>query len=115
MPPGRSGHDFIARLIELERFAASEEAFNPDPYATCADAKPSPTGVFPKIKEEHKFEPPEKFSPVRPYRALGVGRLKPSGKGEWRMEEFLNDILWLPFLEPLVLKHGAKVSWPGRL
>lgn len=61
MPPGRSGHEFIARLIELERFAASEEAFNPDPYATCADAKPSATGVFPKIKEEHKFEPLRSF------------------------------------------------------
>ena len=57
MPPGRSGHDFIARLIKLERFAASEEAFSPDSYATCADTKSSPTGVFPKIKEEHKFEP----------------------------------------------------------
>lgn len=113
MPPGRSGHEFIARLIELERFAASEEAFNPDPYAGSADTKPAPTGVFARIKEEHKFEPPEKFSPVRPYRALNASRLKLSGSGGWPMEDHLNDILWLPFLEPLVVKHGGKISWPG--
>ena len=35
--PGRSGAEFIARLVELEHFAGSHEAFCPDLYAgsTC--------------------------------------------------------------------------------
>ena len=30
--PGRSGFEFIARLVKLERFAGSVPEMNPDPY-----------------------------------------------------------------------------------
>ena len=40
MPPGRSGFEFIAKLIELERFAGSHEAFCPDLYSGAAGKNP---------------------------------------------------------------------------
>lgn len=86
MPPGRSGEEFIARLIELERFAEGQEVFNPDGYAGSAEEKPSISTVLGRINEEHRFKPVEKFSAVRPYRGLDVSRLKLSGEGSglWR-------------------------------
>eukprot|EP00435_Cladocopium_sp_Y103_P060998 s1156_g22.t1 len=113
MPPGRSGPEFIARLLELERFAESQEVFNPDPYSSCADQKPAPSLVFGKIQEEHRFKSAEAFSPIHPHRSLDAKRLKVSGEGKWPMADFLEDILWLPFLEPLILQHGSKVTWDG--
>lgn len=113
MPPGRSGEEFIARLIELERFAEGHEIFNPDSYTGSAEEKPPPSTVCGRINEEHRFKPAEKFSAVRPYRCLDVSRLKLSGEGNWPMADFLEDILWLPFQEPLILQHGEPVTWEG--
>lgn len=42
IPPGRSGPELIARLVELQKFAAKEEVFNPDPDVGHAGAKPAP-------------------------------------------------------------------------
>ena len=113
MPPQRSGHEFIARLVELEHFASSEPAFNIDPYSCVAESGPSPVLKFGKIEEEHSFKTKTKFSPLRPYRMLDAERLKLTGTGKWPLHELLDDILWLTFLEPSVLLHGGGVDWPG--
>ena len=112
MPPGRSGCEFIARLVELEKFAASEEVFNPDPYAGTADVT-TKREVVGRISEEHRFVSEEPFSAVRPYRSLDASRLKLSGNGKWPLADFLEDVFWLPYLEPLILRHGMPVSWVG--
>ena len=37
---------------------------------------------------------------LRPYRSLDADRLKLSGCGQWRCEEYLPDLLYMPFMEP---------------
>ena len=81
IPPGRSGPELITRLVELQKFAAKEEVFNPDPYVGHADAKPAPTQAVGRIQEEHRFASAEKFNAINPYRSLDVGGLKLSGEG----------------------------------
>ena len=61
LPPGRSGFEFITKLIELERFADSRPEFNPDPYGAHEDAEASPKKVG-KIEDSHKFKATEPFS-----------------------------------------------------
>ena len=39
---------------------------------------------------------------LRPYRPLDAGRIRVSGTGNWACEEFLSDLLYLPFMEPRV-------------
>ena len=112
MPPGRSGFEFIARLVELEHFAASHSEFHPDAYSsevvhsTCAEKVGS-------IGEGDAFRVSSEFSPIRPYRSLIASRLKLSGTGAWPMHDYLEDILWLPFLEPAILRHELPVTWSG--
>ena len=50
---------------------------------------------------------PEKPSPLEPYRSLNAKRLKLTGEGKWPLEDFLDDTLWLPFLEPAILRRGG--------
>eukprot|EP00435_Cladocopium_sp_Y103_P053894 s978_g17.t1 len=113
MPPGRSGPEFIARLVELEHFASSNAACNPDPYAGAHDAGPLPISKVGTISEEHAFQVTEQFSPIQPYRSLITERLKITGEGKWPIEEFIDGILWLPFCEPAVLRHEEPVTWEG--
>ena len=113
LPPGRSGFEFIARLVELERFASSEVAFNPDHYSGASETSPLPLRKFGVISEEHKFQVVEKFSPTNPYRSLDASRLKITGSGNWDMQEFLEDTLWLPFQDPAILATHEPVSWAG--
>ena len=37
---------------------------------------------------------------LRPYRSLDADRLKLSGCGQWRCEDYLPDLLYMPFMEP---------------
>ena len=41
---------------------------------------------------------------------MNVSRLRLHGTGEWRLESFLQGPLWLPFLDPLILRHGFEVA-----
>ena len=103
--PGRSGAEFIARLVELEHFASSHEAFCPDLYSSAADKFPRPLATCGVIEKEHQFQATTELTSVQPYRSLNVQRLKLSGTGEWPMADYLEDVLWLPFLEPAILRH----------
>ncbi|CAE7191860.1 unnamed protein product [Symbiodinium microadriaticum] len=47
---------------------------------------------------------------LQPYRALDVSRLRLHGKGDWKLESFLEGPLWLPFLDPAILRHGFAVA-----
>ena len=56
MPPGRSGPEFIARLTELEHFAGSHSAFNPDQYVGSANEGPKTLRRVGEIEAQHRFE-----------------------------------------------------------
>lgn len=58
-----------------------------------------------RIEKEHQFQSTAEFPSVQPYRSLNVQRLKLSGTGKWPMADYLEDTLWLPFLEPAILRH----------
>ena len=114
LPPGRSGFEFIARLVELERFASSHPEFVPDPYSRAeADEFQVSTTKVGEIGAEEKFRTSKTFTPIRPYRKLDAGRLKLSGAANWDLADHLDSVLWLPFQEPLILQHGHDVSWDG--
>ena len=113
MPPGRSGPELLARLIELEHFASSHASLNPDPYSGSLENGPLPLEQVGNITEEHKFCVSEEFSSIRPYRGLIASRLKITGGGDWPMADFIQGPLWLPFKEPAILRHDLPVTWPG--
>ena len=112
LPPGRSGFEFIARIVELEHFASPNEAFNYDLYACASDSNVK-SATLGRITDANRFKTSEKFSPIHPYRSLIADRLKLSGKGDWPLDEHLYDNLWLPFLGPLVHRHFNKIDWEG--
>ena len=110
LPPGRSGFEFIARLIELEHFASSQAV------RTCTQARlrgPQQAVFCGKIDKEFAFVPEEEFSAVQPYRSLKTERLKLSGTGAGEMEDYLLDNLWQPFVEPDILFHHHVAAWDG--
>lgn len=97
--PGRSGPEFIARLTELEKFMQSNGFSEIDGY-----------GGGPYDYEAEKvgaIKPCPQSLPYQPYSALNSERLKLVCTGAWELAEFLQDELWLPFLEPKVLPHGG--------
>ena len=96
LPPGRSGFEFVARLLELEAFA-SQAGFGPgSSYNKACPSVP----VVPVV------EPSANLPQLHPYRSLDTSRLKLSGKGTWGMDRWLEGPLWLPFREPAILHHG---------
>eukprot|EP00913_Durusdinium_trenchii_P012190 g11449.t1 len=112
LPPGRSGFEFIAKLLELEKYSGSHPAFNmhyggpiAEPYG-CDE-------VVGKISKEHYFEVTEEFSPMQPYRSLIASRLKLSGTGAWDLQKHLDSILWLPFQDPGILLHSYDIGNAG--
>ena len=44
----------------------------------------------------------EEVEELRPYRNLVASRMKLTGRGNWHCEDFLSDLLFLPFVEPRV-------------
>ena len=87
-------------------------AFNPDLYTGSHEDGPWPVLKVGKILEDHAFQVKQIF-PVRPYKSLDASRLKLTGDGKWPLDHFLDDVLWLPFLEPAVLRHHGAVTWDG--
>ena len=47
---------------------------------------------------------------LQPYRSLDVSRLRLHGSGAWQIAPFLEGSLWLPFLEPGILRHGLPLG-----
>ena len=105
--PGRSGPEFIARLFELQQFAATCPLINSGSYGEDGLEVADPVGAIP---QEMKFVVGEEPGAFAPYRSLSPGRLKLTGTGSWPLDEFLEDELWLPYLEPSILLHGQKTK-----
>ena len=100
LPPGRSGPDLVARLLELEAFAG---AFVELGSSSAADLLAN-VGSVPGV-------PPSADLPqLQPYRSLDVSRLRLHGTGSWQIAPFLEGSLWLPFVEPGILRHGLPLG-----
>ena len=100
LPPGRSGCEFIARLLELESFATRANLGPGSAY--CAEAPfASPVPPIPTSAS---------LPQLQPYRSLDTSRLKLFGEGRWDMESWLEGPLWLPFVEPAILLHGGSTD-----
>ena len=113
MPPGRSGFDFIAKMVSLERFAEKRPELGADLYGADSQEVPSSLKHVGSISEGDRFVSTKQFSPARPYRNLDADRLKLSGSGRWPMGDSLDSILWLPFKEPKILQHNLPLFWTG--
>ena len=81
LPPGRSGFEFIARLVELEKFSVTCPAFDfsYDGMTHQSEAENEKVGT---ILEAHRFNIEENFSPLQPYRSVDASRLKLCGLGQ---------------------------------
>ncbi len=111
LSPGRSGKEFIARLHILEEFAKTCPSVCEDLYGegpqdfekqvgfTSGAGGQGPNVLVPGGTHE-----------LAAYRPLDVERLKLTGQGEWDLAAHLHDELWLPFVEPLILRHGEPVD-----
>ena len=62
------------------------------------------------IGNGHRFVPEGDPGAFAPYRSLDPTRLKLTGAGLWPLENFLDDELWLPFVEPKILRHPFPVK-----
>ena len=113
LPPGRSGFNLIARVLELERFSASKLEFSSDLYGNDLQPGSLPKKRAGEIAENHRFRSGETYSPAQPYRSLDTSRLKLSGTGQWPMGDHLDSFLWLFFREPKILAHGLREDWSG--
>ena len=112
LPPGRSGFEFIAKLVELEKFAYTNPSFEFG-YGGHIGNEDSAEEVVGRVSEEHRFRTTSTFSPLQPYRALEADRLKLSGQGKWDLQEHLDSCLWLPFQDPSILLHGLPLGPDG--
>ena len=110
LPPGRSGPEFTARLVELSDFVHDNPLFDLSGYGGEFHEGISKRG---RIQKEQAFKTKTEFSAVNPYRSLDASRLKLTGKGNWPMEEYIDHILWLPYVEPSILRHGDDPFWEG--
>ena len=81
----------IARLRELS-LHLSELGLSTFPYP-----RGEPFSGF----VQHADDGPEA---LRPYREVDPSRLKISGEGRWRLQDFLGPELLLPYLEPRILR-----------
>ena len=112
LPPGRSGFEFIAKLVELEKYAGSHPDLSFD-YGGRLESSEAADIAVGTIEKEHRFEVTEEFSPMLPYQSLVASRLKLSGTAAWDMQKYLSSILWLPFQDPGILLHGFKLGNVG--
>ncbi|CAE7745598.1 dnc [Symbiodinium sp. CCMP2456] len=96
LPPGRSGFEFVARLLELESFSAAAGLGDRSNfgYSALAGSQVPQVSPSPDLPQLH------------PYRSLDVSRMKLSGKGHWDLAAWLDGPLWLPFQDPSILHHG---------
>ena len=103
--PGRSGPEFMLRVFELQRFAEDCPQFGFDSHLG-GKAKVEKVG---KISKRHRADLGEAPGAFVPYRSLDPSRLKLTGEGKSPLHDFLDDELWLPYLEPAVLRHNVPV------
>lgn len=96
--PSRSGPELVKRL---EDFLILSPGLD-DPYSS--------RGIGKKVDTDLTKEEWEKFPQIRPFRSLDAGRLKLSGTGAWPLEEYLSGPLWLPYVEPDILRHGLSTK-----
>ena len=106
LPPGRSGFEFIVKIVELEKFSALHPAFILD-YGANGSEESKDQEKAGTIGVEHQFVINEQFSPLQPYGTLDASRLKLSGKGQWDTQSYISSVLWLPFQDPSILCHGC--------
>ncbi|CAE7840815.1 unnamed protein product [Symbiodinium sp. CCMP2592] len=88
---GRRNPQLLARLSELTSFL-SAQAVSGDAYADLSGT------VIPTHNDAHPG--------LDPFRSLTVPRLRLSGKGHWDPGPFLQDELYMAYLEPRSLLHG---------
>ena len=104
IPPGRSGAELVASLDTLEHFleeTGMTGTGNSGYDAALRFASGSKKREV-SIRQEHPV--------LRPYRSLDASRLRITGTGEWPLEDYLHGPLWLPFVEPAILRHGLDVD-----
>eukprot|EP00435_Cladocopium_sp_Y103_P032998 s1823_g8.t1 len=99
MAPGRSGPELGACLFQLEEFVKR-----------CPELKGSYIDEPKTFRSDPALLPIEKFPQLAPYRSLDADRLRLVGEGAWRMQDFLDSSLWLPFVEPAFLRHGLEID-----
>ena len=104
MIPGRSGLELIDALNRLGHFAKRNQLFDtkgytdgPADFEKCA---------FGGVEKEDAAAPASAM-----YTPLNAQRLKLVGTGQWRVQEHLHDELWLPYVEPKVLRHGRPIDF----
>ena len=104
LPPGRSGPESLARLLELEQYATC--AFSDGAGSAGVLASAGPRDLGPQLGLGLGTSRPE----LHPYRSLDTSRLKLTGRGAWNAEPWLQGPLWLPFVEPRCMLHGRPIS-----
>ena len=104
MLPGRSGPEFVARLQELEHFAKRSGLLDPKSYSA------GPLN-FEKTRVGRKAQGDRNDDDLaKPYTSLNAERIKLVGQGDWRVDEFIGDVFWLPYMEPKILQHAFPID-----
>ena len=101
LAPGRSGPQLAASLFQLEAFVDCCGDLV-DPYSKIPESK--------AFVEDPSLLPAEEFPELVPFRQLDASRLRLSGRGKCKIDEFIHGSLWLPFLEPRFLLHGLSTD-----
>eukprot|EP00438_Fugacium_kawagutii_P016043 Skav232582 [mRNA] locus=scaffold932:80382:86688:- [translate_table: standard] len=84
---GRKSFQLSARIHELYTTLSREGLFSKSKYHATSE------GVSVDLCNDKAEE-------LRPYRDLDAGRLKLTGKGQWDCVPFLDNLLYMPYLEP---------------
>ena len=84
---GRKSFQFGARINELVGALAKIGVASGLQYG-----RHGPIGTVPMDNEV--------ADELRPYRSLDPSRLRLTGKGQWRCEDYLSDLLWMVYVEP---------------
>ena len=105
--PGRSGNELVARLKWLEDFAktcplVSFGSYGGGPEDLDESGPKKVDGVAAQQSAQLEYVEGD----LAPYHPLDAGRLKLTGSGGWDLAKHLHDELWLPFVEPAILRHG---------
>ena len=104
MVPGRSGLEFIDALNSLEQFAKRNRLFEVKGYSEGpSDFEKCAVG---KLRKEDGVE-----AATAMYTSLNAQRLRLVGQGKWRVQDHLHDELWLPYVEPKVLRHYGPIDY----
>ena len=103
--PGRSGSEFISSLFHLEGFAKKHDCFDSKHYTS------GPVDYFEKSAIGSISKDDAEDAARAMYTSLNAGRLTLVGTGSWRAQDHLDDELWLPYVEPKVLRHDAPIDY----